>query len=105
MVIAGMKQVMATDESGARLSPKQLADAGIKPDERVVGEIRPHTRRHFERDDDGRVPRPRRSSSIRSRSTAGCLTASSTPSTDVRTAGGVPARVRRPSGEAIQRRR
>jgi hypothetical protein len=55
MMITGMKQVIATDENGARLSPKQLTEAGVKPGEPAVVEIRPYTKRDFERDDAGRV--------------------------------------------------
>ena len=29
-----VKQVIATDKDGAKLSPEQLADAGVKPGER-----------------------------------------------------------------------
>jgi hypothetical protein len=50
-----VKQVIATDEDGARLSPEQLAHAGVKPGERAVVEIRPYSKRDFERDDAGRV--------------------------------------------------
>jgi hypothetical protein len=50
-----MKTVIATDEKGARLSPEQLADAGVKPGEPAVVEIHPYTKRDFEHDDAGRV--------------------------------------------------
>lgn len=50
-----MKQVIATDKDGAKLSPEQLADAGVKPGDRAVIEIRPYTKRDFERDDVDRV--------------------------------------------------
>ena len=50
-----VKQVIATDKDGAKLSPEQLADAGVKPGDRAVIEIRPYTKRDFERDDAGRV--------------------------------------------------
>jgi hypothetical protein len=50
-----VKQVIATDKDGAKLSPEQLADAGVKPGDRAVIEIRPYTKRDFERDDVGRV--------------------------------------------------
>ena len=54
-MIDAMKQVIATDKDGAKLSPEQLADAGVKPGDRAVIEIRPYTRRDFERDDVDRV--------------------------------------------------
>jgi hypothetical protein len=50
-----VKQVIATDKHGAKLSPKQLADAGVQPGDRAVIEIRPYTKREFERDDAGRA--------------------------------------------------
>ena len=50
-----VKQVIATDKDGAKLSPEQLADAGVKPGDRAVIEIRPYTKRDFERDDVDRV--------------------------------------------------
>ena len=50
-----MKQVIATAQDGARLTPEQLADVGVKPGEPAVVEIRPYTKRDFERDDAGRV--------------------------------------------------
>jgi hypothetical protein len=50
-----VKQVIATDKAGAKLSPEQLADAGVTPGDRAVIEIRPYTKRDFERDDDDRV--------------------------------------------------
>jgi hypothetical protein len=37
------KQVVATDKDGARLSPGQLAEAGVAPGESAVVEIRPYT--------------------------------------------------------------
>jgi hypothetical protein len=54
-MIDAVKQVIATDKDGAKLSPEQLADAGVKPGDRAVIEIRPYTKRDFERDDVGRV--------------------------------------------------
>ena len=54
-MIDAVKQVIATDKDGAKLSPEQLADAGVKPGDRAVIEIRPYTKRDFERDDGGRV--------------------------------------------------
>jgi hypothetical protein len=50
-----VKQVIATDKDGAQLSSGQLADAGVKPGDRAVIEIRPYTKRDFERDDVDRV--------------------------------------------------
>ena len=40
-----VKQVIATDKDGAKLSPEQLADAGVQPGEQAVIEIRPYRRR------------------------------------------------------------
>lgn len=54
-MVGAVKQVIATDKDGAKLSPEQLADAGVKPGDRAVIEIRPYTKRDFERDDAGRV--------------------------------------------------
>ena len=31
MMIGGMKPVIATDQSGATLTPEQLTDAGVEP--------------------------------------------------------------------------
>jgi hypothetical protein len=50
-----VKQVIATSKDGASLTPEQLADAGVKPGEPAVVEIRPYTKRDFERDDADRV--------------------------------------------------
>ncbi|MGH2858614.1 MAG: hypothetical protein ACRDMJ_14155 [Solirubrobacteraceae bacterium] len=50
-----VKQVIATGKDGAKLSPEQLADAGVNPGDRAVIEIRPYTKRDFERDDVDRV--------------------------------------------------
>ena len=38
-----VKQVIATDKDGAKLSPEQLAEAGVKPGEQAVVEIRQYT--------------------------------------------------------------
>jgi hypothetical protein len=54
-MIEAVKQVIATDKDGAKLSPEQLAHAGVKPGDHAVIEIRPYTTRDFERDDVGRV--------------------------------------------------
>ena len=54
-MMTAVKQVIDTNSDGARLSPEQLAHAGVKPGERAVIEIRPYTKRDFERDDAGRV--------------------------------------------------
>ncbi len=54
-MIDAVKQVIATDKDGAKLSPEQLADARVKPGDRAVIEIRPYTKRDFERDDADRV--------------------------------------------------
>lgn len=50
-----VKQVIATSNDGAKLSPEQLTDAGVKPGEPAVVEIRPYTKRDFERDDANRT--------------------------------------------------
>ncbi len=50
-----VKQVIATDKDGARLSPEQLAEAGVKPGEVAVVEIRQYTKADFERDHAGDV--------------------------------------------------
>jgi hypothetical protein len=49
------KQVIATDEDGARLTAEQLADAGVAPRERAVVEIRPYTEDEWVAEADGRV--------------------------------------------------
>jgi hypothetical protein len=54
-MIGAVKQVIATDKDGAKLSAEQLADAGVRPGERAVIEIRAYTKRDFERDDVGRI--------------------------------------------------
>ena len=71
-----VKQVIATDKDGAKLSPEQLADAGVKPGERGgdrdppvhEGGLRARSRRGRSRDG-------RRVSRIAGRRTAGFLTA------------------------------
>ena len=50
-----VKQVTATDNDGARLSPEQLADTGVKPGRSWRDRDRPSTKRDFERDDVDRV--------------------------------------------------
>lgn len=50
-----MKQVITTDEDGARLSPEQLADAGVKPGEQAVVEIRPFTEEEWIAEAEGKV--------------------------------------------------
>ena len=50
-----VKQIIATNKDGAKLSPEQLADAGVTPGDRAVIEIRPYTKLDFERDDVDRV--------------------------------------------------
>ena len=52
---AVVKQVIATNDEGARLSPEQLADAGVKPGERAVVELRRYTQRDWEADHAGQV--------------------------------------------------
>lgn len=51
----GMKQVIATSEDGARLTPEQLADAGIEPGERAVVEIRPYSEEDWIAETEGKV--------------------------------------------------
>ena len=50
-----MKQVITTDEDGVRLSPEQLADAGVKPGEQAVVEIRPFTEEEWIAEAEGKV--------------------------------------------------
>lgn len=50
-----MKQVIATDMDGAKLSPEQLADAGVKPGEQAVVEIRPYTEEDWIAETEGKV--------------------------------------------------
>lgn len=53
--ITDVKQVIATDEHGARLSPEQLADAGVKPGDRAVVEIRRYSEDDWIAETKGRV--------------------------------------------------
>jgi hypothetical protein len=62
-MISGMKQVIDTSEDGARLTPEQLADAGVEPGERAVIEIRPYSEEDGSRRPKARCYRPRSSSS------------------------------------------
>jgi hypothetical protein len=50
-----MKQVIATDKDGAKLSPEQLADAGVPPGEQAVVEIRPYTEEDWIAETEGKV--------------------------------------------------
>jgi hypothetical protein len=50
-----VKQVIPTDEDGARLSPEQLADAGVEPGERAVVEIRPYNEDEWVAEAEGNV--------------------------------------------------
>lgn len=55
MMIGGMKQVIATSEDGARLTPERLADAGVEPGERAVVEIRPYSEEECIAETEGKV--------------------------------------------------
>jgi hypothetical protein len=55
MMVGGMKQVIATSEDGARLTPEQLANAGIEPGERAVVEIRPYSEEDWIAETEGKV--------------------------------------------------
>ena len=50
-----VKQVIATDRDGAKLSPEQLADAGVQPGEQAVIEIRPYTEEDWIAEAEGQV--------------------------------------------------
>ena len=54
-MIEAMKQVITTDENGAKLSPEQLADAGVKPGEQAVVEIRPYSEEEWIAEAEGKV--------------------------------------------------
>jgi len=53
--VTAMKQVINTDLDGARLSAEQLADAGVKPGERAVVEIRPYSEEEWIAETEGKV--------------------------------------------------
>jgi len=53
--MSAVKQVIDTDLDGARLSPEQLADAGVKPGERAVVEIRPYSEEEWIAEGEGKV--------------------------------------------------
>ena len=53
--MTAMKQVINTDLDGARLSAEQLADAGVKPGERAVVEIRPYSEEEWIAETEGKV--------------------------------------------------
>jgi hypothetical protein len=55
MMTGGMKQVIATTKDGARLTPGQLADAGVEPGERAVVEIRPYSEEDWIAETEGEV--------------------------------------------------
>jgi hypothetical protein len=55
MMIGAMKQVIATSKDGARLTPEQLADAGVEPGERAVVEIRPYSEEDWIAETEGKV--------------------------------------------------
>ncbi len=50
-----MRHVVRTDESGARLTAKQLAQAGVKPSEQAVVEIRRYGEEDWIAEGEGRV--------------------------------------------------
>jgi hypothetical protein len=54
-MIDAMKQVITTDEDGAKLSLEQLADAGVKPGEQAVVEIRPYSEEEWIAEAEGEV--------------------------------------------------
>ena len=54
-MIGGMKQVIATGKDGARLTPEQLADAGVEPGEPAVVEIRPYSEEDWIAETEGKV--------------------------------------------------
>jgi hypothetical protein len=54
-MIDAVKQVIATDKDGAKLSPEQLADAGVQPGEQAVVEIRPYTEEDWIAETEGKV--------------------------------------------------
>ena len=54
-MMGAVKQVIDTDHDGARLSPEQLADAGVKPGERAVIEIRPYSEEEWIAGTEGKV--------------------------------------------------
>jgi hypothetical protein len=49
------QQVIPTDRNGAHVSAEQLADAGVRPGEPAIVEVRPYTKADFERDDGDRT--------------------------------------------------
>jgi hypothetical protein len=54
-MMTAVKQVIDTDLDGARLSPAQLADAGVKPGEPAVVEIRPYSEEEWIAEGEGKV--------------------------------------------------
>lgn len=50
-----MRSVITTDADGAKLTAKQLADAGVAPGERAVVEIRRYTAEDWFAEGEGRV--------------------------------------------------
>jgi hypothetical protein len=55
MMIGGMKQVIATTKNGAKLTPEQLAHAGVEPGERAVIEIRSYSEDEWIAETEGKV--------------------------------------------------
>lgn len=54
-MVDAMKQVIATDKDGAKLSPEQLADAGVRPGEQAVVEIRRYSEEDWIAETEGKV--------------------------------------------------
>ncbi|MGA2928019.1 MAG: hypothetical protein ABSG43_18900 [Solirubrobacteraceae bacterium] len=54
-MISAVKQVIATDHDGAKLSAEQLVGAGVKPGQPAVVEIRPYTAEDWIAEGTGRV--------------------------------------------------
>ena len=50
-----VQQVIPTDDDGARLSPEQLAEAGVKPGEPALVEVRPSTLEDWIAEGEGKV--------------------------------------------------
>ena len=55
IMIGGMKQVIATTKNGAKLTPEQLAHAGVEPGERAVIEIRSYSEDEWIAETEGKV--------------------------------------------------
>jgi hypothetical protein len=55
MMIGAMKQVIATNKDGVRLTPEQLVEAGVEPGEHAVVEIRPNSEEDWIAETEGEV--------------------------------------------------